>query len=314
MYRSIMVPLDGSTFGEQALPLALSIARRAGAKLHAVHVHSPLTEIYTQGAAFSFDPSLEVHLKESRRSYLNALVRRVAEISSVAVSPVFLEGGAAESIRLFATTSGVDLVVMMTHGRGPLGRFWLGSVADELVRELPMPLLLLRPQEVAPDRSSEPVLQHVLLPLDGSSLAEQMIEPAIALGTLMDADYTLLRVIKPPTPISLQSEGVGSKGMAKSVLGLIDKLQEQLHKEAEDYLERVAESLRKRSLRVRTKVAVEHQPAVAILHEAVAPPIDIVALETHGRRGLSRMVLGSVADKAIRGASIPILVHRPVYH
>src|SRR5262249_29599904 len=143
MYRSVLVPLDGSTLGEQALPLALSIARRAGATLHVVHVHSPLAEYYVEGAVVAIGPSLEAHLKESRRAYLDGVVRRLADVSPVTVTPVLLEGHVAESIRVCAKSMSVDLVVMTTHGRGPLGRFWLGSVADALVRELPMPLLLV---------------------------------------------------------------------------------------------------------------------------------------------------------------------------
>jgi nucleotide-binding universal stress UspA family protein len=312
MYRSLLVPLDGSPLGEQALPLALSIARRAEATLHVVHVHSPLADAYTDGITY-IDPSLDVHLKEHRREYLDGLVERLASMSTVRISPLVLEGGIVESLRAYSQSTEVDLVVMTTHGRGPLRRLWLGSVADQLVRQLPMPLLLVRPQEADADLRQEPVLQHVLLPLDGSALAEQMIEPAVALGSLMGADYTLLRVITPPTPLGFSAEGASLGEMTQSVMDQIDQLHEASRKQAADYLDRVAERLRQQSLTVRTKVAIEEQPAVAIIHEAVAPAVDLVALETHGRRGLSRMFLGSVADKVVRGATVPVLVHRPVY-
>jgi nucleotide-binding universal stress UspA family protein len=81
--------------------------------------------------------------------------------------------------------------------------------------------------------------------------------------------------------------------------------------EARDYLERVAAPLRESGLTVGSRVDVAEQPATAILHDAVPPVIDLVALETHGRRGLSRLFLGSVADKVIRGVHMPVLVHRP---
>lgn len=86
---------------------------------------------------------------------------------------------------------------MTTHGRGPVSRLLLGSVADRLVREVPIPVLLVRPHEAAPDLASEPVLRHILVALDGSALAEQVLEPVVALGTLMQADYSLLRVYGP---------------------------------------------------------------------------------------------------------------------
>jgi nucleotide-binding universal stress UspA family protein len=88
-------------------------------------------------------------------------------------------------------------VAMSTHGRGPLSRFWLGSVADALMRRLPVPLLLVRPQEGAPDLSEEPPLRRILIPLDGSALAEEVLAPALALGGLVGAEYTLLWVVRP---------------------------------------------------------------------------------------------------------------------
>lgn len=312
MYTSLLVPLDGSVFAEHALPLALSIARRAGASLTLLHVHAPLAMVYADGAT-AFDETLDLQLKEQKQAYLESTARRLRDSSSLTVHSELLEGVTADAIRATVTSMSIDLVVMTTHGRGPLGRFWLGSVADELVRHLPVPLLLLRPGEDAPDYRQEPVLKRVLLPLDGSALAEQMIEPAVALGSLMEAQYTLLRVIKPVLPPAYKLQGASLTELADSVLKQIETIQDSLHREAQEYLERVAAPLRDRSLQVQTRIAVEQQPGIAILHEARSSAIDLIALETHGRRGLSRLVLGSVADKVIRGASGPVLVHRPVY-
>jgi nucleotide-binding universal stress UspA family protein len=293
-------------------PLAVSIARRAGASLMLLHVHVPLAVVYADGVT-AFDEALDRQLKEQKQAYLEITARRLRGMSPVTVHSELLEGETADAIRAAATGRNVDLVVMTTHGRGPLGRFWLGSVADELVRHLPVPLLLLRPGENSPDYRQEPLLKRVLLPLDGSALAEQMIEPAVALGSLMEAHYTLLRVIKPVLPPAYKLQGASLTELAESVLKQIETIQDSLHREAQDYLERVAAPLRARSLHVQTRVVVEQQPGIAILHEAKASDIDVIALETHGRRGITRLVLGSVADKVIRGASCPVLVHRPVY-
>jgi nucleotide-binding universal stress UspA family protein len=312
MYKSLLVPLDGSLFAEHALPLALGIARRAGASLTLLHVHAPLAMVYSDGPT-TFDEALDRQIMEHQQAYLESTARRLRDTCPVTVHSELLEGETAHAIRAAATSKGVDLVVMTTHGRGPLGRLWLGSVADELVRHLPVPLLLLRPGEAPPDYRQEPVLKHVLLPLDGSALAEQMIEPAVALGSLREAQYTLLRVIKPVLPTAYKLQGASLTELADSVLTQIEMIQDSLHREARDYLERLAAPLRKRSLQVQTRIAVEQQPGIAILHEARGLAIDMIALETHGRRGLSRLVLGSVADKVIRGISCPVLVHRPVY-
>jgi nucleotide-binding universal stress UspA family protein len=312
MYRSILVPLDGSAFGEHALPLALSVARRAGAELQLLHVHAPLAAVYAEGASF-IDSHLEHELKEQQQAYLNGVVRRLKGSADVRIRPILREGPVPPTVRATAESTGAGLVVMTTHGRGALARFWLGSIADQLVRDLPVPLLLVRPGEAAAEFGTEPVLKHLLLPLDGSPLAEGMIEPAVTLGSLMGADYTLLRVVRPALAPPATPEGATLNVGAQSLIDQLAKLTAEVQRDAEAYLERVAGRLRARSLRVRTRIALEDQPAVAILHEAVAPRIDAVALETHGRRGLARLFLGSVADKVIRGASVPVLVHRPAH-
>jgi nucleotide-binding universal stress UspA family protein len=312
MFQSLWVPLDGSKFGEHALPLALGIAQRAGAHLTVAHVHSPLEALYAP-EGICFDDNLDARIKQGEQAYLDGIVKRLAQASSVQPASILLEGqGIASSLRQAASAKKADLMVMTTHGRGAMGRFWIGSVADQLVRDLPMPLLLVPPQEAAPDFAHPPTLKHMLVPLDGSPLAEQMLESAIALGTLTDADYTLLRVIKPVWPGGYDYSGASLGEEAQSLLSKIDKAQEQLRKEAEAYLERVASRLRSKSLRVRTVVDVAEQPATAVFKEAKGSAIDLVALATHGRRGVSRLFLGSVADKVIRGAGMPVLVHRPV--
>lgn len=312
MYHSILVPLDGSPFSEHALPLALSIARRARAQVQLAHVHSPLAAVYGE-SAFFLDSNLETDFKNRQRAYLNDMVKRLGQSSPVPVTAMLLEGTIAERLQAQAINGGADLVVMTTHARGPMGRFWLGSVADELIRQMAMPpMLLVRPKQKAPDFTQEPVLKHILIPLDGSALAEQMLEPAIALGSLMEADYTLLRIIQPVMPESYEMEGAQLARPALVMVERIQKVHEQLRHEAESYLEKVAERLRARSLRVQTRVALEHQPAVAILQKVEALANDVIALETHGRRGLKRLFLGSVADKVLRGSTVPVFVHRPV--
>ena len=314
MYRTVLVPLDGSAFGEHALPLALSIARRAGAKLQLVYVHTPLTALYGDGIVYR-DESLEAYFEKTQQNYLEGVAKRLGSVCRVPVATLRLEGEIAATIGRQAVSGGADLVVMTTHARGPLGRFWLGSVADELVRSLPGPLLLVRPGEGTPDLTREPILKHILLPLDGSTLAEQIIEPAIALGRLMNADYTLLRVIHPVLPASCYLEGTAeSHSLHQSVQSVLDKIarmHKELQVEAQAYLDLVAQRLRAQSLFVQTRIVAEEQPAAAILHEAMGPGCDLVALETHGRRGLARLIRGSVAEKVLRSVSQPMLVHCP---
>jgi nucleotide-binding universal stress UspA family protein len=312
MYRSLLVPLDGSPFGEHALPLALAVARRAGARLHLLHVEDPLPATGSPEMTAFFDDDLAAQLRAHQQAYLDEAVRRVKAVAAVPVTSALCPGDVAPTVAAEATRVGADLVVMATHARGPLGRFWLGSVADELVRQAPARLLLVRPEEFPADLQREPALRHVLLPLDGTPLAEQMIEPAVALGSLLGAQFTLLRVLTPVVTTPYPALPGGTAGqLTASLIDRLQELQQHLRQQARDYLEQVADRLRGRALRVKTRVAVAEQPASAILQEAENQGADLIALETHGRRGLSRLFLGSVADKVVRGASVPVLVHRP---
>ena len=296
MYRNLLVPLDGSAFAEHALPFAASIARRASATLQLVQAHVPIASLYS-GSELVADLTLDAKIRENETAYLDGVVNRLRENVPVRVSRTLVDGPVADALHEQALGSAADLVVMATHGRGPLSRFWLGSVADTLVRRLPIPILLVRPKEDAPDLATEVKVGRILIPLDGSDLAEQILGPAIELGSLTQAEYTLLRVVEPFMPSPHQFPG---------------PLFDQLAREAQMYVDGVADRLRGRSLRVETRVVMFRPAAAAILEEARVHATDLIALETHGRGGVARLLLGSVADKVIRGALTPVLVHRPL--
>jgi len=301
MYRSILVPLDGSAFAEHALPFALSIARQAGACLQLVRVHVPFIFMYADNIAPGLYES-EGKAMEQERAYLDDTVKRIATVSSVAVTSALVEGPMiAEAIQGHAAASRADLIVMTTHGRGPVSRVWLGSVSDEMVRWATTPILLMRPQEKPVDLAFEPVLQHILIPLDGSALAEQVLDHAGALRSLTQSDYTFIRVYGPEVDLDL---------LTYAILGDFKPGTEQLRLKAEEYLNHIADRLRGQGVKVQTRTVLGQHPATAILGEAQSLSVDLIALATHGRRGLRRLLLGSVADKVIRGASTPVLVHR----
>jgi nucleotide-binding universal stress UspA family protein len=191
-----------------------------------------------------------------------------------------------------------------------MGRFWLGSNTDELIRTLPIPLIAVHPGEGSPDLSKEQRVQHMLVPLDGTPLAEDILESATAFAKAMGADMTLLRVVTPVYPVTLPAEPAIFGSVATDIMDRVEKMHADLRKDATAYLETVANRVRADGVTVHTRVTVEEQPGVAIL-EAAKPPIDMIAIETHGRGGLSRLLLGSVADKVIRGSHVPVLVHKP---
>lgn len=302
MYQALLVPLDGSPFSEQALPAACDIARRAGAIVHLVHIHAPYRPIYVEGLPV-IDESLHSLRREHERTYLERRREQLAVESGLRIISALCDGPIAETIAEYARATKTNLIVMMTHGYGGFERAWLGSVADALVRCSPVPVLLLRPGEGATDLERPPALQKILIPLDASSPSEQILEQALALGTLMQAEYTLLHVVEP----------IALGGMAPVVFapGVDPGALEQSQRAAQRYLDDVAVRLRAEGAQVQTRILVSPQPAAAILDAARQDGIELIAMATHGRGGLARLLLGSVADKVLRGAEIPVLLYRP---
>lgn len=309
MIRSIVVPLDGSSFGEHALPLAASIARRSGAVLYLVHVHQVVSPTVVAGVALM--DSLDLHLRQDEQAYLSDVVRRVSVRPGLKVEAHLIESEVVPALHAFVDKVSADLVVMSTHGRGALGRFWLGGVADELVRELLRPVLVVRPGEGLAELTREHVLKNIVVPLDGTPFAEQVVEPALNLGQLFEANVCLVRVIKPVLRPSYMPDGSMIMGLSPSMLEQTQMLQQRAQEEAQKYLDDLAGRLQQRNFHVQTHVIIEEQAAAGILMETQMRHADLIAIETHGRGGLSRLLRGSVADKIVRGGVVPVLLNRP---
>ena len=300
MYQIILVPLDGSAFGEQAVPVALSIARRAGATVQLTHIHMAGQSPFVDGPALA-DASLDAQARATERAYLAQLAEQVAPAHDVRVESLLLDGPVADTLIDHAHAAGVDLIVMSTHGRGALGRLWLGSVAAALVGRAPAPVLLVRPPKTYAQPAQEPAFRHILIPLDGSRLAERAIEPALVIGALTQARYTLLQALDP-----LVVEHTHPPYAA----GLDPRLLTEIQASATAYLERVAARLRARSLEVQTTLVIG-PPALAIREYAHAHAVDLIAMATHGHGGVSRLLLGSVTDAVLHTANVPILLCQP---
>lgn len=312
MFRLIQVPLDGSSFAEHALPLAVGLAQRDGVDLQVVRVHVSIADIYLyrHGPLFA---NLDRELMDNAREYLDAIVTSLTKNTGIRACPVLLKGSVPEMIARHASASEADLLIMTTQGRGPLVRFWFGGVANSLVRQSPIPILFVRPQEKAPDFAQPPTVRHVLIPLDGSKLAEQALEPALSLANAEQGEITLLRVVPAVIPIADDPvRGGVIVGLRTSWDQQLHDLRRQLEAEAQDYLERLAERWRASSLNVHTQVIAHEQPATAILDTASSLGADAIVLTTRGQSGLKRLLLGSVADKVIRGATTPVLICPPV--
>lgn len=295
--QSILVPLDGSRLGEFALPLAASLARRAGAQIEVVHVREPLTIPNLRL------PALEAEDRQARawaQGYLDRVVDQWSPAVPAGVTRHLVIGRPADGLCEFVDTVGADLVVMTTHGRGPLSRLWLGSVATELVQRLPAPVLITRPGDEPPDPAQDPAPRRLLIPLDGSRFSEQVLPLAIAVGTLTGAEYRLLRVVQKTHD---WGDGVVDATGSNPTGGEESQAQSYL-----DNLTTTNPALRTAEVRV----VVDSSPALAVLAEAEGSGADLIVMETRGHSGLARLLLGSVADKVVRGTTIPVLLRRPL--
>ena len=300
MYTSIVVPLDGSEFGNRALPVALMLAGRSDAAVHLVHVQEPV--VLPEGAPM-YDTRLYQDLQQETRSDLNAIAARFTREASLRVDAEFLEGRVVPTLQRYLEDRRIDLVVMMTHGRGGLSRAWLGSVADGLVRHAPVPLLLMREETEWLRDPVEPLFRRVLIPLDGSAMAEEVLDHVVSLGTPDETVFTLLTVVGLQTPLEYPHPDSGAMSGRSHV--------EHQRDAALGYLSGVAEELRTSGALVETQVEVHHQPAQCVLDFANERHIALIALSTHGRGAVPRLFLGSLADKIVRGTTVPILVYRP---
>jgi nucleotide-binding universal stress UspA family protein len=299
-YHAILVPLDGSEFGERALPLAIELAQRNNARLELAMVHQPLQSFATAMEMPEVGAEYEAEARRRELEYLDQTAHQVATRNKIPVGSKLLQGSVVEALESHAHLAGIDLVVMSTHGRGAMGRFWLGSVADRLIRRLHLPVLVVRPswQEDAPDAE----IRRIVVPLDGSPLAETILEEAVRFGGT-NAEYQLVSVVVPPVPLMDMVPVTGMPNTSALIPGLV--------RAAEDYLHRIAERVRKQCRFVSTHVVLANRVHEGLLEQVNLLGGDLIAIATHGAGGIKRLAIGSVTEKVVRGTPCPVLVLTP---
>jgi nucleotide-binding universal stress UspA family protein len=308
MYRTILVPLDESPLGERALPYAVSLAQRTGARL-------VLLEVAIANFVTRNDPQTgEPYTVDEAARYLAGVAARVGD--GVTAETVQLSGEPGDEIVAESGRRAADLVAMSTHGRSGLGRWLYGSVAEHVVRHARVPVLLVpasadvpgeRPGPPAPGGDRAP---RVLVALDGSEHALAALDAASELAGALGATLSLLRVVVPPVPAAVSVAALGAGVWGAWPPAAFDYDPKADLAAARDYLESVAAGVRARGHAV--QVAVESGPAAAtIVDHAHEQAVAAIALATHGRGGLARLVLGSVAYETARRAAVPLLLVRP---
>ncbi len=314
MFSKILVPLDGSERAERALAVAGRLARASHGSVILLRVVNDIADASGLIATAPL-PRADYLDRDEReaRQYLDEIA--ASETLRDARVETHVEfGTVAEVILDSATAWGVDAIVLCSHGRTGLSRWALGSVAQQIVRRSTAPTVLLRergaglpPEEK--DERGRPF--RILIPLDGSELAEVALEPAISFGAMITAPETfeaqLVRVIPfIRTPDS-------------------DALRDQAALEANAYLERVARRISAapggERVRVTTAIVYELDAAAAlariaekglgVVGTAAVDGCDMIAMATHGRTGLARLAMGSVTDRALSATVLPALIVRP---
>ena len=285
MYSKILVPLDGSPLAEQILPYV---------RLLAVTDNIPVELLWVNDVEIAPSPprSGKEYLRQATAKYL-AAVKRIDAIES--------DGKPAEEIVRRAEAEPSCLIAMATHGMSGMRRWLIGSVASKVAQLAHNPLLLVRPTENA-DPAMAIDLKTTFVPLDGSGLAEKALPHAVALAKRLKLAVQLLRVYALPSDVYIVADGVIAQGAVQ--------FREAAHKEAESYLEGKVESLRAEGLDHVIGTAMEGDAASEIIDLAAKTANSLIVMSTHGRSGIGRWLLGSVADKAIQHSRAPVLLIR----
>lgn len=302
MPPTILVPLDGSPEAEQALPWAMSLAVHTSATLRTVGVHAP-PAIYLDGQTLvgSATPDDEVRAQEEQ--YLDDVETRVRVASGVAITADLIDGNVLEALQQHTQAVQPAYVVMTAHGRSTIARFFLGSTAIDYLRTATVPVLLVHTTTTEqPDLTTRPTIKRIVLPLDGSKLAEQSIATAFALGRLFNASYHFLMVL------DTRPDSEMFATLHEPTTGPDDE--QAVASMALRYLEHMADRLREQGHTATTEL-VKHGSAVdGILAAARAEPDTLVALVTHGRGGLAKLVWGSVTERVMQHTPVPLLIVR----
>ncbi|MBM2806538.1 MAG: UspA domain protein [Deltaproteobacteria bacterium] len=238
---------------------------------------------------------------EARRSgvYLTGISQ---SFSGIAARCLVKQGRAADIIVEIAAAEKDTLIMMATHGRSGLNRFFLGSVTEKVLRATSSPLLVVRAKEKAV-AGGEAIFKSLVVPLDGSELAESVMPSVVALAKQLDLEVILFRAYAVPYGAYSTGEGFYDPVNLEAFLA-------RLRQETIDYLEGKTAELKRQGLAQVSYVAKEGMSADEIIKFARATPDNLIAMCSHGYSGVKRWVLGSVTETVVRHAGDPVLVLR----
>jgi nucleotide-binding universal stress UspA family protein len=289
MYEKILVPLDGSSTAEIALPYAEEIAAKLDAEIIVVSV----SEITTSDISHLYHSYLDRTREQMQRQLRDWGARKESRVQSEV-----LVGRPASTILSHAAEKNVGLIVMASRGSSGQGPWLLGNIAAKVLRATDKPVLAIRTP--AKDRAlrERSLMKRILVPLDGSKMGEAAIPYAEALAQALETELVLFQVVEP----------LETRGVSHLDYGIIPA--EETKRASLAYLDGVGKPLKEKRLRT-SSVVVFGLPAEQIIDYAEANAIDLIAMSTHGRTGMGRWVFGSVTDTVLHIGDTAVLVVRP---
>ena len=291
MIKKILVQLDGTEVSESVLPYVQELGKRLNSEIILLNVYPPSA----------------ADLSHEHEVYLEHIAQALKKNMKGKVTPVTLAGSANRVIVDYSMNEGIGLIVGMSRSKSDTKRWVIGSTADKVIRETSKPVLVIS-AEAPPVKENSTILNKVLIPLDGSQ-ASQAILPYIKLimaGTSGNAEseVTLLRVIPPAHHVPV--------GEAVVTVPYTDAELSQLKEQAENYLSEVGENLRKGEINLNYKAIVRSiSTADEILDFAIQKEVNLIAMSTHGRTGISRLFLGATTDRVLHSSKLPLLLVKP---
>ena len=298
MYTKMLIPLDGSRTAEKVLPFARALAQTLKIPIEllgVVDVGVMVAQVAADRARY-----LDTLIAQNERSSKDYLKDVAARLPGLSVTWTVERGRPAEVIIERAAADKGTLITMATHGRSGINRWLLGSVAEKVLRGTTNPLFLVRGNE-EPAADGSPAMKSIIVPLDGSELAESVLPTVAAVAKVLDLEVILCRAFELPASAYYGGE---------DYLPNYDALKQQVKDEAQSYLEQKREALKGMGLAKVSTVLLEGTGADEIVHYAQEHPDSLVAMCTHGRSGIKRWVLGSVTEKVVRHSGDPVLVVR----
>jgi nucleotide-binding universal stress UspA family protein len=298
MYRNVMVPVDGSPFSREAVVQGLRIASQSGATLRLVRVGT--SSVLGAGPdSFSAENQALRHIQAAELADLYSIAAECRAHSTVTVTASIQHGPVVDALIGYARRQNVDLIVMRSRVRKGFARAWFGSVADALIRESGIPVLVVKAPSVSTALENGFHHNRILVPLDGSLLAEQSLDAAVSLARIDGAIVTLLKVVSPsPGAVNGELESAMGPAAAKDVAC------------AQRYLETCLAG--ERGISVLRRVMISDDVPGTILMVAENIEADLIAIATHGRGAIARARVGSVADRVVRQAPVSVMVVHPM--